>query len=106
MAATVTTTYPEPGLALATWGSLSTENGNAASVARWADKTVHIISGTGTGSVQGSNDGTNWGALHDPQGTALTTLAVGTIEMILENPLYIRINAATGTLVASVLGRQ
>lgn len=106
MAATVETTYPEPGLVMATWTGLSTENGNSISCARWADKTVHKISGTGTGAIEGSNDGTNWGALHDPQGNALTAMANGAIELISENPRYIRAVAAGGTAVIAILGRQ
>lgn len=106
MAATVTTTYPEPGLVMAEWGSLSTENGNSVSAARWADKTVHKISGTGTGRIEGSNDGTNWGVLHDAQGNDLTAMANGAIELIAENPRYIRAVAAAGTAVITILGRQ
>lgn len=106
MAATVTTTYPEPGIVAATWASLSTENGNGISCARWADKTVHKVSGTGTASIEGSNDGTNWGALHDAQGNALTAMANGTIELIAENPLHIRAVAAGGTAVVIIVGRQ
>lgn len=106
MAATVTTTYPEEGVVLSSWASLSTENGDSISIARWSDKTVHIVSGTGTGSIQGSNDGSTWAALHDSQGNPLSAMAVGTITLIAENPRYIRAVAAGGTLVVSILGIQ
>lgn len=113
MATTVITTYPAKGLSLATWASLlTTENGNSISCARWADKTVQV-SGTagvgGTVEIEGSNDGTNWGDLHDPQGNALTALTA-TVELIAENPMFIRAIVAGGdgttNFKVTILGRD
>ncbi len=65
----------------------------------FADKTFHVV-GTFGGSVlvvlQGSNDGTNWVTLTDPQGAVIssgTTILVA----VLENPLYIRPKTSGGT---------
>lgn len=65
-----------------------------------SDKSVHVVGNFGIGGtcvIQGSNDGTNWVTLTDPQGNALSFTSTG-LEMIAENPLYIRpfISAGTG----------
>ena len=64
---------------------------------RYPDKTVHVTGtfGTATVTIQGSNDGTNFTNLVDPQGNALSFTATG-IEQILENPEYIRVNRTSG----------
>lgn len=53
--------------------------------------------GTGTVVVQGSNDGTNWFSLTDPQGNAISK-TTASLETIMETPLYTRaaITGATG----------
>lgn len=64
----------------------------------FSDKTVHCF-GTFSGAtvtIQGSNDGTNWATLHKVDLTDLTFSAAG-IAQVLENPVYIRASAASGT---------
>ena len=99
MALTVTTTYPQPGLALASWEDLANGNqGNSISIARWADKSVQVSGTFGVGgsiTIEGSMDGTVWAALHDPQGNAIT-FAIAGIEFIVENTVLIRPNVTAG----------
>lgn len=108
MALTVTTSYPESGLALATWTGLANGNtGDSISCARWSDKTVQVGGTFGAGgsvTMQGSNDGTNWATLHNAQGNAITA-TTATMELIAENPRYIRPNvtAGDGTTAMSVI---
>jgi hypothetical protein len=67
--------------------------------------TVHGTFGAGGSiTIQGSNDGTNWFALTDPQGNALTKTAAA-IEQVLESPLYIRplVTAGDGTTSLTVI---
>ena len=99
MATTVITTYPQSGLALASWDDLANgQAGDAASCARWADKSVQVSGTFGAGgsvTIQGSIDGTTYADLHDPQGNALTFTAAG-IEVIAENTILIRPNVTAG----------
>jgi hypothetical protein len=70
------------------------DDGAPVSIPQWADKTV-TIGGTANGAtaaIEGSNDGTNWFALTNPQGTAIAS----GIARISENPLYIRPNLTGG----------
>jgi hypothetical protein len=50
----------------------------------------------GTLRIEGSNDGTNYYALNDPQGNALDITAAK-IEQIMETTLYIRPRITAGT---------
>ena len=82
--------------------------GRPLSAPTYADKTVSFrgpwVSGV-TIVIEGSNTATfstgtaKWASLADPQGNALSK-ATGSVEAILENPLWIRprISARTGTL--------
>lgn len=86
-------------IVLVTWtGLLNGDTGSAVGLANFADKTMQVTGTFGSGgsvTMQGSNDGTNWFTLVDPQGNALTkTSAAG--ELILENPVYIRPNVTAG----------
>lgn len=98
---------------LMTWSGLL--NGDTGAGAQWVDYSDRCIQVTGTfgagGSVtiQGSNDGTNWAALSDPQGNALTFTATK-IEQALELPRYVRpsVTAGDGTtnLVVTICMRK
>lgn len=46
-------------------------------------------------TLQGSNDGTNWVALTDPQGNALTKSA-GALETVMETPRYTKVTSSGG----------
>lgn len=91
-----------PSAQLVTWsGLLNTDDGNPFEGAVFADRTAQVIGTFGAaGSVQleGSNDGTNWAVLADPQGNALT-FTTGRIEQVLEIPRFIRprVTAGDGT---------
>jgi len=64
----------------------------------FSDKTVSITGtfGAVTVVIQGSNDKTNWFTLSDAQGNALSFTVAG-MEVILENPRYIRPSTSGGT---------
>lgn len=62
------------------------------------DLTVTIEGTFSTGgscTIQGSNDGSTWHSLTDPQGNAITKTAAG-IEVVTEAPRYIRPNVTAG----------
>ena len=82
-------------------GLLNGDDGSPAQLANFPDKTVTFHGTFGTGgsiTLQGSNDNSNWFALVDPQGNAITKTAAG-IEAVTENPRYIRpiVTAGDGT---------
>lgn len=69
-------------------------------------RTAQITGTFGTGGtiqIQGSNDGTNWVVLTDPQGNAITKTAAG-IEIVEEVTRYIRpaVTAGDGTTSLTV----
>lgn len=94
-------------------GLLNGDTGAPFEHADYGDKTVQIQGTAGAGlsvTLQGSNDGTNWVALTDPQGNAVTKTAVGALEVVAENPRYIRPNVTAGDgttdLTVTVFGRR
>lgn len=92
---------------LVVWTPLTSTNadGTRTQVNRYPDKTVQVDGIFGAGgqvTIQGSNDGTTWATLSDPQGTALVISSAG-IKAISENPLYIRpLAAGDGTTALNV----
>ncbi len=82
-----------------TWTPLlNGDVGDAFELSGAPDKTVTITGTFGSGgsvTLQGSNDGTNWFALTDPQANAITKTAAA-MEAVLENPRYIRPNVTAG----------
>ena len=56
-----------------------------------ADKSVQVVGtfDTATIALQGSNDGTNWESLSDPQGNAIEMTSTG-LKQILENTRFVR----------------
>jgi hypothetical protein len=60
---------------------------------------IETIEGTfstsGSCTMQGSNDGSTWHSLTDPQANAITKTAAG-IEVIVEAPRYIRPSVTAG----------
>ena len=86
-----------------TWETMTTTNdtGVAVALSKYADKTVTFTGTFGTGGTikfQGSNDGTNWFDLTDPQGNAVSKTSAS-IEVVTENPLQVRpfVSAGDGT---------
>jgi hypothetical protein len=58
-----------------------------------SDRTVQLSGTLGTGGqvpIEGSNDGTNWGAVHDAAGDAIVLNAANEVAQIVEAPRYIR----------------
>lgn len=93
-------------------GLLNGDDGVPLEGADWADRTIQFDGTFGAGgsiSLLGSNDGTNYFALTDPQGNAITKTAAG-LEVIEEGPRYIKpsVTAGDGTtsLNARIWGRR
>lgn len=93
------------------WTPLTTTNSDGAKAGpdsgapSLPDKTVHVTGTAGASfsmNIEGSNDGTNWVILTDPQGNVLTFTAIDKLEQIQENPLYIRPNVTAGDGTTSV----
>jgi hypothetical protein len=93
-----------------TWAGLlqsSSDDGNPFASPGWADRSVQVTGTLGAGGsvrMEGSNDGTNYVTLTDPQGNALdiTTLK---IETITELCAFIRprVTAGDGTTNLNVI---
>lgn len=110
MAAGVVSIALARGVLQSTWsGLVSTEEGDQIDAALYSDKCVQIggaFSTTApTVTIKGSNDGTSWFTLTDPQGNNLTFTTSG-MEQIMENPRYIRpetSGGATGTAIDVII---
>lgn len=91
-----------------TWtGLLNGDQGDSLEIPGGPDKTVTIQGTFGVGgscTIEGSNDGTTWFPCTDLQANAITKTSAA-MEMIVENPRYIRPNvtAGDGTTNLSVL---
>lgn len=88
-----------------TWTPLTSSNavGDALEMTAWSDRSVQF-SGTwdsATLVLQGSNDGTTWFTLTDPQGNAISKTADG-LEAISEITRYIRPSGSGGGGSSSV----
>lgn len=91
MATGCVTTAPAPNVIVTTWAALSgSQNGDAATTMRWQDKCVQVTGTFTSVTIQGSNDGLNWGTLSDAQGVDLVITVANEVRTILENPLYMR----------------
>ncbi|MFO1465859.1 MAG: hypothetical protein U1F35_05375 [Steroidobacteraceae bacterium] len=86
------------GLLIAWTGLLLNDTGEPTEAVDFADRTVQISGTFGTGgscTLEGSNDGSSWFALTDPQGNNITKTAAA-LEVIEEGPRYIRPNVTAG----------
>lgn len=84
---------------LYTWTPLTSANadGSAITAHEYGDRTVQIT-GTFDGAtvtLQGSNDGTNWVALTDPQGNGIAKTAAA-LESVMETPRFTRVITTGG----------
>lgn len=83
---------------LATWPAMgNADTGTAVAMSGAADRSVQI-EGTFAGAtvvLQGSNDGSNWQSLTDPQGNAISKAAAA-LEQISELTRYIRPTTSGG----------
>lgn len=96
--ATLTVVREMDGVLLTTWVELAAdEQGEAARIAKAADRTVTVDGtfGGSTVSLEGSNDGTNWHPLTAVGGSAITFTAGG-VAVIAENTLFVRPSVAGG----------
>lgn len=95
------------GAVLYTWSGLANgDTGEPVEVPGHADKTVQIEGTFGAGGtcvIQGSNNGSQYQSLTDPQGNAISKTAAA-LEMVAEHTRYIRpnITAGDGTTSLSV----
>lgn len=98
---------------LVVWTPLANgDAGGAFETGDYADYTVQIAGTFGTGgsvNFEGSNDGSTWFVLTDPQGNAATKTAAA-LEVIEEAPRYVRPNVTAGdgttALTATLWGRR
>lgn len=90
-----------------TWTPLGVgDDGAGVTRSSAADRTVQVI-GTAAGATltfQGSNNGTDWATLHDPQGNDLAFTSVG-IKAISEATYYVRpiVSGGAGTSFTVIL---
>lgn len=81
------------------WEGLGNDDqGIASHYMAFADRSVQVVGtpGGATTTIQGSNDGTNWVTLTDPQGNALTFVGTTGLEAISEITAYVRPITAGG----------
>lgn len=96
----------ERGSLFVDWGSIpSGDTGKPFIFPEYPDKTIQRYAGTGTVTVEGSMDGTTYGALHDPQGVAIS-LADAAPVVIAENPRYIRVSVSGAAASVAVTGAR
>lgn len=113
----ITVTYPRKGQIQAVWNLLdggTPKEGVPLDAPRWPIKSVQVA-GTfgvsGSVTIEGSNDGSNWDPLTDTEGNEATFTAAGLVQL-LENPGYIRPSLTAGdgdtdldiTIVGTVSG--
>jgi hypothetical protein len=104
--------YPQGAQSVvkASWALGNADTGVAIDRTDFADRSVQVEGtfGAATVTIQGSNDGTNWETLRDPQGVALSFTSAG-LKQILETTLYIRPVSSGGTgtaLTVTLVGRK
>lgn len=89
-ATTRTIDFKAPDLAVVKYASLGNENGDVFSLPHFPDKTIQAT-GTGTVTLQGSVNGTNWEPLKDQSGTVISIdSSTDAAALVLENPLFMR----------------
>jgi hypothetical protein len=112
---TPTVTYAPGGqrqLVQVVWPALANgDDGSPVELAAWADRSVQIEGaafGGGTLTLQGSNDGTNWQILTDPQGNDIAKTAAD-LEQVTELTRYVRpilAGGAAGAVTITFLSRR
>jgi len=104
--------YGEDSVVIQWSGLLNGDDGSPIEMPGSADRSIQVSGTFGAGGtiiLEGSNDGTNYVTLADPQGTAISKTAAA-IEAVLELTRYIRprVTAGDGTtnLVATLLVKR
>jgi len=93
---------------LVTWsGLLNSDDGARVTLTDFPDRTVQIVGTFGAGgsvNFEGSNNGTDWAVLTDPQGNPITKTAAA-MEFVTETPRYVRprVTGGDGTTDLSVV---
>lgn len=85
---------------LATWTAMgNADTGTSVPISSASDRSVQVEGtfGGATVTIQGSNDGTNYQTLTDPQGNALTWTSANRLEQIEEITRYVRAITSGGT---------
>lgn len=99
---------PVSAAQVVTWAAIPNgDNGQAIDYPAFADMTVQFTGTFGAGGtvvLEGSNDGTNYVTLTDPQGNAIEKTDAS-IEIVSERPLYVRprVTAGDGTTEVNVI---
>jgi len=99
--------------ALASWtGLLNGDDGSPVDMLDYGDRSIQFQGTFGTGGsiqLEGSNDGTNWQLLTDPQGNDIIKTSAD-LEAVTEVTRYVRprVTAGDGTtaLVATLFARR
>jgi len=82
-----------------TWQGLTTgDTGRPLEMTGWADRSIQITGtfGGATVNIEGSNNGTNWSLLTDPQGNNIA-LTSAKIEQVMEITRYMRPSISGGS---------
>lgn len=92
---------------IVTYAALTAENGDAFECSEFPDKTIQA-SGTGTVTLEGSADATNWVALKDTAGVAISLAAASNAASAVgANPRFLRaVNAGGASLVTITCTRR
>lgn len=85
-------------VASCSWALGNADIGLPIEMTDYADRSVQVEGtfGAATVVIQGSNDGTNFQTLRDPQGVALSFTTAG-LKQILETTRLIRVSSSGGT---------
>lgn len=88
-------------------GMANGDDGEAINFSQYTDKSVQVFGTFGAGGsvcIEGSNDGSNWAVLTDPQGNDLNITAAK-IEMVTEATQFVRprVTAGDGTTSLTVV---
>jgi hypothetical protein len=93
------TTLDSPNARVYSWTAIGNgDDGSPLEAHDHADRSVQVIGTFGSGGtlvLEGSNDGTNWVTLTDPQGNDVSFTAAG-IEQVQEITRYMRPNCTAG----------
>jgi hypothetical protein len=115
---TATIAYAPDGhkeVSVATWAGLTQASADVGSSVQLpgADRCAQLSGTLGTGGgvpLEGSLDGSVWGALHDLAGNAITLDAIGELVPIAEATLYVRCGTTAGdgdtNLTVKLLSRR
>lgn len=95
---------PNRDIVTLSWTLANGDSGTPFLVSKWGDMSVQFGGTFGVGGTvvwEGSNDGTNYVTLTDPQGNAISKTAAS-IEAITEPALYVRPRCTAGDGATSI----